>query len=113
MNEPGFSEEEFRSLWSGEMHREIGTHKKQHGDGANESFALRANALTFHHAVIWDRTRSDLPHHMSTAVDHVTGGTVDGALLTYEHLPVGTAFEIYVSVRVQDPAREPPEDRDA
>ena len=113
MNELGFSEEELKSLWGGEMRREVGTRKKQRGDGTDESLALRASALTFHHAVVWDRTRGDLPHRMSTAIDRATGGAADGALFAYEYLPVDTTFEICVSAEAQDPTREPPEDKDA
>lgn len=113
MNELGFSEEELKSLWGGEMRREVGTRKKQRGDGTDESLPLRASALTFHHAVVWDRTRGDLPHRMSTAIDRATGGAADGALFAYEYLPVDTTFEICVSAEAQDPTREPPEDKDA
>ena len=113
MNEFGFSEEELKSLWGGEMRREVGTRKKQRGDGTDKSLPLRASALTFHHAVVWDRTRGDLPHRMSTAIDRATGGAADGALFAYEYLPVDTTFEICVSAEAQDPTREPPEDKDA
>lgn len=97
MNELRFSKEELKSLWGGEMRREVGTRKKQHGDGTNESLPLRASALTFHHAVVWDRTRGDLPHRMSTAINRATGGAADGALFAYEYLPVDTTFDIRVS----------------
>lgn len=97
MNELRFSKEDLKSLWGDEMRREVGTRKEQHGDGTNESLPLRASALTFHHAVVWDRTRSDLPHRMSTAIDRATGGAADGALFAYEYLPVDTTFEIRVS----------------
>ena len=113
MNELGFSEEELKSLWGGEMRREVGTRKMQRGDGTDESLPLRASALTFHHAVVWDRTRGDLPHRMSTAIDRATGGAADGALFAYEYLPVDTTFEICVSAEAQDPTREPLEDKDA
>ncbi len=89
MNELGFSEEELKSLWGGEMRRDVGTGK--------ESLPLRASALTFHHAVVWDRTKGDLPHRMSTAIDRATGGAADGALFAYEYLPVDTTFDIRVS----------------
>ena len=96
MNELGFSEEELKSLWGGEMRRDIGTGK--------ESLPLRASALTFHHAVVWDRASGDLPHRMSTAIDRATGGAADGALFAYEYLPVDTTFEIHISAEAQDPA---------
>ena len=113
MNELGFVEEELKSLWGGEMRREVGTRKEQRGDGTVESLPLRASALTFHHAVVWDRTRGELPHRMSTAIDRATGGAADGALFAYEYLPVDTTFEIRVSAEAQDPNPEPPEDKDA
>lgn len=108
-----FSEEELKSLWGGEMRREVGTRKEQRGGGTDESLPLRASALTFHHAVVWDRTRGDLPHRMSTAIDRATGGAADGALFAYEYLPVDTTFEIRVSAEAQDPTPERPEDKDA
>ena len=89
MNELGFKEEELKSLWGGEMRREVGTGK--------ESLPLRASALTFHHTVVWDRTRGALPHRMSTAIDRATGGAADGALFAYEYLPVDTTFKIRIS----------------
>ncbi len=113
MDRLDFSEEELKSLWGGEMRREVGTRKEQRGDGTDESLPLRASALTFHHAVVWDRTRGDLPHRMSTAIDRATGGAADGALFAYEYLPVDTTFEIRVSAEAQDPTPEPPEDKDA
>ena len=113
MNELGFSKEELKSLWGGEMRREVGTRQEQRGDGTNESIPLRASALTFHHAVVWDRTRGDLPHRMSTAIDRATGGAADGALFAYEYLPVDTTFEIRVSAEAQDPTPKPPKDKDA
>ena len=96
MKELDFSEEELKSLWGGEMRRDIGTGK--------ESLPLRASALTFHHAVVWDRASGDLPHRMSTAIDRATGGAADGALFAYEYLPVDTTFEIHISAEAQDPA---------
>ena len=87
MKELDFSEEDLKSLWGGEMRREVGTRKKQGGDGTDESLPLRASALTFHHAVVWDRAKGDLPHRMSTAIDRATGGAADGALFAYEYLP--------------------------
>lgn len=112
MNELDFVEEELKSLWGGEMRREVGTRKKQRGDGTDKSLPLRASALTFHHAVVWDRTRGELPHRMSTAIDRATGGAADGALFAYEYLPVDTTFEIRVSAEAQDPTPKPPEDED-
>lgn len=97
MKELDFSEEDLKSLWGGEMRREVGTRKKQGGDGTDESLPLRASALTFHHAVVWDRAKGDLPHRMSTAIDRATGGAADGALFAYEYLPVDTTFDIRVS----------------
>ena len=107
MNELRFSKEELKSLWGGEMRREVGTRKEQRGDGTNESLPLRASALTFHHALVWDRTRGDLPHRMSTAIDRATGGAADGALFAYEYLPVDTTFEIRVSAEAQEKKQEP------
>ena len=113
MNELRFSKEELKSLWGGEMRREVGTRKEQRGDGTDKSLPLRASALTFHHAVVWDRTRGELPHRMSTAIDRATGGAADGALFAYEYLPVDTTFEIRVSAEAQDPTPKPPKDKDA
>ena len=107
MNELRFSMEELKSLWGGEMRREVGTRKEQHGDGTNESLPLRASALTFHHAVVWDRSKGELPHRMSTAIDRATGGAADGALFAYEYLPVDTTFEIRVSAEAQEKKQEP------
>lgn len=107
MNELGFSEEELKSLWGGEMRREVGTRKKQRGIGTDKSLPLRASALTFHHAVVWDRTKGDLPHRMSTAIDRATGGAADGALFAYEYLPVDTTFDIRVSAEAQEKKQEP------
>ena len=89
MHELRFSKEYLKSLWGGEMRQDVGTGK--------ESLPLRASALTFHHTVVWDRTRGDLPHRMSTAIDRATGGAADGALFAYEYLPVDTTFDIRVS----------------
>ena len=96
MNELDFSKEELKSLWGGEMRQDVGTGK--------ESLPLRASALTFHHAVVWDRASGDLPHRMSTAIDRATGGAADGALFAYEYLPVDTTFKIRISAETQDQA---------
>ena len=113
MDELGFSEEELKSLWGGEMRRDVGTSKPARGIGTDKSLPLRASALTFHHAVVWDRTRGDLPHRMSTAIDRATGGAADGALFAYEYLPVDTTFEIRVSAEAQDPAPDSTKNEDA
>ena len=113
MDELRFSKEDLKSLWGGEMRREVGTRKKQGGDGTDESLPLRASALTFHHAVVWDRAKGDLPHRMSTAIDRATGGAADGALFAYEYLPVDTTFDIRVSAEAQDTATGSTEDEDA
>ena len=102
MNELGFSKEELKSLWGGEMRRDVGTSKPARGIGTDKSLPLRASALTFHHAVVWDRNQGDLPHRMSTAIDRATGGAADGALFAYEYLPVDTTFEIHISAEAQD-----------
>ena len=99
MHELRFSEEELKSLWGGEMRRDIGTGK--------ESLPLRASALTFHHAVVWDRNQGDLPHRMSTAIDRATGGAADGALFAYEYLPVDTTFKIRISAEAREKKQEP------
>ena len=112
MNELRFSMEDLKSLWGGEMRREVGTRKKQGGDGTNESLPLRASALTFHHAVVWDRSKGDLPHRMSTAIDRATGGAADGALFAYEYLPVDTTFKIRVSAEAQDKSPGSTKDKD-
>ena len=112
MNELRFSKEDLKSLWGGEMRREVGTRKKQGGDGTDESLPLRASALTFHHAVVWDRSKGDLPQRMSTAIDRATGGAADGALFAYEYLPVDTTFEIRVSAEAQDKAPGSTKDKD-
>lgn len=113
MNELGFSKEELKSLWGGEMRREVGTRKKQREFGTDKSLPLRASALTFHHAVVWDRNQGDLPHCMSIAIDRATGGAADGALFAYEYLPVDTTFEIRISAEAQDPAPDPTKNEDA
>ena len=113
MDELGFSKEELKSLWGGEMRRDVGTSKPARGIGTDKSLPLRASALTFHHAVVWDRTRGDLPHRMSTAIDRATGGAADGALFAYEYLPVDTTFEIRISAEAQDPAPDPTKNEDA
>ena len=99
MNELRFSKEDLKSLWGDEMRREVGTGK--------ESLPLRASALTFHHTVVWDRTRGALPHRMSTAIDRATGGAADGALFAYEYLPVDTTFDIRVSAEAREKKQEP------
>lgn len=99
MNELRFSKEDLKSLWGGEMRREVGTRK--------ESLPLRASALTFHHTVVWDRNQGDLPHRMSTAIDRATGGAADGALFAYEYLPVDTTFDIRVSAEAREKKQEP------
>ena len=99
MNELCFSKEDLKSLWGDEMRREVGTGK--------ESLPLRASALTFHHTVVWDRTRGALPHRMSTAIDRATGGAADGALFAYEYLPVDTTFDIRVSAEAREKKQEP------
>lgn len=113
MDELGFSEEELKSLWGGEMRRDVGTSKPARSIGTDKSLPLRASALTFHHAVVWDRNQGDLPHRMSTAIDRATGGAADGALFAYEYLPVDTTFEIRISAEAQDPAPDPTKNEDA
>ena len=105
MKELDFSEEDLKSLWGGEMRQDVGTGK--------QSLPLRASALTFHHAVVWDRASGDLPHRMSTAINRATGGAADGALFAYEYLPVDTTFEIRVSADAQDPAPDSTKNEDA
>ena len=107
MDELDFRKEELKSLWGGEMRRDVGTGKEQRGDGTNESLPLRASALTFHHAVVWDRASGDLPHRMSTAIDRATGGAADGALFAYEYLPVDTTFKIRISAEAREKKQEP------
>ena len=113
MAELGFSKEELKSLWGGEMRQDVGTRKEQRGDGTNESLPLRASALTFHHAVVWDRASGDLPHRMSTAIDRATGGAADGALFAYEYLPVDTTFKIRISAEAHEQAPDSPKNEDA
>lgn len=108
-----FSKEDLKSLWGGEMRQDVGTRKEQRGDGTNESLPLRASALTFHHAVVWDRASGDLPHRMSTAIDRATGGAADGALFAYEYLPVDTTFKIRISAEAHEPAPDSPKNEDA
>ena len=105
MKELRFSKEDLKSLWGGEMRQHVGTGK--------ESLPLRASALTFHHAVVWDRASGDLPHRMSTAINRATGGAADGALFAYEYLPVDTTFEIRVSAEAQNPAPDSTKNEDA
>ena len=107
MKELDFSEEDLKSLWGGEMRQDVGTGKEQRGDGTNESIPLRASALTFHHAVVWDRASGDLPHRMSTAINRATGGAADGALFAYEYLPVDTTFTIRISAEARETKQEP------
>ena len=89
-----------KSLWGGELRRNVGTSKQQRGLGADADLPLRASALTFHHAVVW--TDGPLPHRMSTAIDRAWGSAADGALFSYEYLPVGTTFEIRISAEARD-----------
>lgn len=113
MDELRFSKEDLKSLWGGEMRRDVGTSKPARGIGTDKSLPLRASALTFHHAVVWDRNQGDLPHRMSTAIDRATGGAADGALFAYEYLPVDTTFKIRVSAEAQDSAPDPTKNEDA
>ena len=108
-----FSKEDLKSLWGGEMRREVGTSKPARGIGTDKSLPLRASALTFHHTVVWDRNQGDLPHRMSTAIDRATGGAADGALFAYEYLPVDTTFKIRISAEAQDCTPDPTENEDA
>ena len=103
MDKLAFSEEDLKSLWGGEMRQEVGTRKEQRGTRTDDPLPLRASAITFHHTVVWDRTRGDLPHRMSTAIDRATGAAADGALFAYEYLPVDTTFEIRTSAEARDP----------
>lgn len=89
-----------KSLWGGELRRNVGASKQQRGLGSDADLPLRASALTFHHAVVW--TDGALPHRMSTAIDRAWGSAADGALFSYEYLPVGTTFEIRISAEARD-----------
>ena len=89
-----------KSLWGGELRRNVGASKQQRGLGADADLPLRASALTFHHAVVW--TDGALPHRMSTAIDRAWGSAADGALFSYEYLPVDTTFEIRISAEARD-----------
>ena len=112
MDKLGFSEGDLKSLWGGEMRQEVGTRKEQRGTRTDAPLPLRASAITFHHAVVWDRTRGDLPHRMSTAIDRATGAAADGALFAYEYLPVDTTFEIRISAEARDPNPDSTENED-
>ena len=93
-------ESALKSLWGGELRRTVGTSKKQRGLSSDADLPLRASALTFHHAVVW--TDGPLPHRMSTAIDRAWGSAADGALFSYEYLPVDTTFEIRISAEARD-----------
>lgn len=97
-----FKKEELKRLWGGEMRREVGTSKKKHEKENDDPLSLRASALAFHHAVVWERIDGELPHRMSTAIDPATGCVKDGALFAYEYLPVGTSFDIRISAEATD-----------
>ena len=97
-----FKKEELKRLWGGEMRREVGTSKKKHEKENDDPLSLRASALDFHHAVVWERIDGELPHRMSTAIDPATGCVKDGALFAYEYLPVGTSFDIRISAEATD-----------
>ena len=96
----GVDESALKSLWGGELRRNVGASKQQRGLGSDADLPLRASALTFHHAVVW--TDGALPHRMSTAIDRAWGSAADGALFSYEYLPVGTTFEIRISAEARD-----------
>lgn len=100
--ELGFAANELKSLWGGEMRREVGTSRKRDGTETGDPLPLRASALAFHHAVVWERIDGELPHRMSTAIDPATGSVKDGALFAYEYLPVGTSFDIRISAEATD-----------
>ncbi|MFC2777416.1 MAG: RAMP superfamily CRISPR-associated protein [Pauljensenia sp.] len=100
--ELGFAANELKSLWGGENRHEVGTSKRERGLGDSDSLPLRASALTFHHAVVWERKDGKLPHRMSTAIDPATGSVKDGALFAFEYLPVGTSFDIRISAEATD-----------
>ena len=89
-----------KSLWGGELRRHVGASKQQRGMSSDADLPLRASALTFHHAVVW--TDGALPHRMSTAIDRAWGSAADGALFSYEYLPVGTTFELRISAEARD-----------
>lgn len=97
-----FKKEELKRLWGGEMRREVGTSKKKHEKENDDPLPLRASALAFHHAVVWERIDGELPHRISTAIDPATGCVKDGALFAYEYLPVGTSFDIRISAEATD-----------
>ena len=96
----GVDESALKSLWGGELRRNVGASKQQRGLGSDADLPLRASALTFHHAVVW--TDGALPHRMSTAIDRAWGTAADGALFSYEYLPVDTTFEIRISAEARD-----------
>ena len=96
----GVDESALKSLWGGELRRNVGASKQQRELGSDADLPLRASALTFHHAVVW--TDGPLPHRMSTAIDRAWGSAADGALFSYEYLPVGTTFEIRISAEARD-----------
>lgn len=100
--ELGFAANELKSLWGGENRHEVGTSKRERGLGDSDSLPLRASALTFHHAVVWERKDGKLPHRMSTAIDPATGSVKDGALFAFEYLPVGTSFDIRIGAEATD-----------
>ena len=96
----GVDESALKSLWGGELRRNVGASKQQRELGSDADLPLRASALTFHHAVVW--TDGPLPHRMSTAIDRAWGSAADGALFSYEYLPVDTTFEIRISAEARD-----------
>lgn len=96
----GVDESALKSLWGGELRRNVGASKQRRGLGSDADLPLRASALTFHHAVVW--TDGALPHRMSTAIDRARGSAADGALFSYEYLPVDTTFEIRISAEARD-----------
>lgn len=100
--ELSFAANELKSLWGGENRHEVGTSKRERRLGDSDSLPLRASALAFHHAVVWERKDGKLPHRMSTAIDPATGSVKDGALFAYEYLPVGTSFDIRISAEATD-----------
>ena len=100
--ELSFAANELKSLWGGENRHEVGTSKRERRLGDSDSLPLRASALAFHHAVVWERIDGELPHRISTAIDPATGCVKDGALFAYEYLPVGTSFDIRISAEATD-----------